>query len=387
LVDQAPNNALVVQHLCQTYLKFNEYSEAATSFEQAAARSKSDDSKVSRLGMAARAYRKAGNITSFQSMLSQARSLALNSEAAERAFLRAQRNLIEDNERFVLAGTLERLLELEPADSANRFTLAYHYDEKLGANALSLYHYLLIPHEERHTSTWNNLGVVQDKLELSAKAVTSYQKAADLGETLAMSNLAYKYLREGFLAEAKAQCDRALATDEPHKNVNAALGQIHDAQESEADKEATIREQTRPSSDFFKALGRATVKSTPTEMPTKLQGPKCVLSVEISNSSFRAIGEYEVTIGAFANLFAPAETPTKIKHRIEYRGEFWGRAVIATMTDKRADKVESLLEAPGKDKPALMIIADDGKTVQVCEMAKGVLGAAYDLTVLSSEAS
>lgn len=141
---------------------------------------------------------------------------------------------------------------------------------------MALYHYLLIPHEERHKSTWNNLGYVRDKLKLPANSVKAYKKAAELGETLAMSNLAYKYIRGGFLEDAKAQCDRALATPSPHKSI-------------------------------------------------------------------------------------------------------WGRSVVATVSHKRVDAPESLLLSAGSDKRALLIISEDGQTIEVREVSKGQIMSAYEL--------
>jgi len=49
---------------------------------------------------------------------------------------------------------------------------------------------LKIPEQERHSATWNNLGVEFDLSSLPSKSVNAYRKAEEKGETLAMSNLA-----------------------------------------------------------------------------------------------------------------------------------------------------------------------------------------------------
>src|SRR6202521_367143 len=69
-----------------------------------------------------------------------------------------------------------------------------------------------IPSEERKQMTWNNLGVVLDHFGLLGMAVQAYRKSEDMGETLAMSNLAQKFIFAGFVREAQEQCDKALAT-------------------------------------------------------------------------------------------------------------------------------------------------------------------------------
>ena len=55
----------------------------------------------------------------------------------------------------------------------------------------------------------NNLGVQYETLKMPGKCVESYYKSADHKETLAMANLAQKYLDQGFVNNAKELIDKA----------------------------------------------------------------------------------------------------------------------------------------------------------------------------------
>jgi tetratricopeptide (TPR) repeat protein len=81
----------------------------------------------------------------------------------------------------------------------------------------------MIVDSERSGSTWNNIGSARQALQLSAKAATSYRRAIDREETMAMSNLAYMLLNAGFLPEAQAICDAAFKLPDYHKNVLGAV--------------------------------------------------------------------------------------------------------------------------------------------------------------------
>ncbi|MBI2358551.1 MAG: hypothetical protein HYV04_06535 [Deltaproteobacteria bacterium] len=101
---------------------------------------------------------------------------------------------------------------------------------------LSLHHYLKIPYQERTAITWNNLGVQFDRFDLAGKSVEAYRTAENLGETLAMSNLARKLLKAGFLKEAQEICNRALQVENYDKNVGYTIQNIKGAPEEEDNK-------------------------------------------------------------------------------------------------------------------------------------------------------
>src|SRR5262249_54775087 len=128
-------------------------------------------------------------------------------------------------DKDLLFGVLERILQFHPDDFETRFSLAFNYSEA-AQNELSLLHYLKIPYEDRGSVTWKNLGVAFDHCNLSSKSVDAYRKAEEAGETLAMSNLAQKFISSGFLCEANEVCKRAMSIEGFHQNVSHAVSRI-----------------------------------------------------------------------------------------------------------------------------------------------------------------
>src|SRR3546814_18822125 len=87
-------------------------------------------------------------------------------------------------------------------------------------NDMALFHYHSVPPEARDYGTWNNLGVAYENQKLPIKAIYSYKESKKLGNTLAMSNLAYRFLHAGFLDEAKSVCEEAAKVPDHHQNVD-----------------------------------------------------------------------------------------------------------------------------------------------------------------------
>lgn len=145
-----------------------------------------------------------------------------------------------DKESFVLYA--ERALELNPADYQLRFQAAYKYDE-LGKKNLSLYHYRVIETHKADGACLNNLGVVLSAIGIPCRSITSYKRAAEFKYTLAMANLAYKYLEAGFIDEALENINGAfrLAGEvDVHGNVGHAKTAVEEAKANENKREDAI---------------------------------------------------------------------------------------------------------------------------------------------------
>lgn len=65
------------------------------------------------------------------------------------------------------------------------------------------------------------------------KCVTYYKQAVDVKETLAMANLANKYIHLGFEKEAQDLLDLAMSEKNPHKNVGQSLASLAENKEKE----------------------------------------------------------------------------------------------------------------------------------------------------------
>jgi tetratricopeptide (TPR) repeat protein len=233
-------NAHVQFYLGKAYEHFKQYADAADSYELAASSAPDAQRHVRYLCAAAIAYQHVCRPAEASAAIARARSLVVAASPTERELLDGQKTLFTmTKETALVVGTLERLLELDALDAQNRFALAFQYDE-LGNSGLALYHYLMIATSERTGATLNNIGFTRQKLELPARAITAYRAASERGETLAMSNLAYKYLNAGFVVEAQAICDNALAIPGYDKNVTDAASRIRELPDEEESKESAL---------------------------------------------------------------------------------------------------------------------------------------------------
>lgn len=113
---------------------------------------------------------------------------------------------------------------------------------------------------------WNNLGVVLDAFDLPGKSVNAYDGAKALDETLAMSNLATKFLSVGFAKNAQELCDNALEVEGYHKNVSHVLAKIKDLPDQEEKKLEKILERAKPKNEYYRMVGRAMALAEPKDI-------------------------------------------------------------------------------------------------------------------------
>lgn len=163
---------------------------------------------------------------------------------------------LADNHEF-RAIALEKALEIEPNNPDLRFYAAYSYGEK-EYRSLSLYHYkTLLQFKPDYANALNNMGVQYRWLQMPISSVNYYRKAIELGETIAMGNLARNYLDAGFEEEASQTVDKARQRENPHPNVGRAMSAISEAKESELQREnkelSVAGEQQRYILDFADA--------------------------------------------------------------------------------------------------------------------------------------
>ena len=156
-------------------------------------------------------------------------------------------------------------------------------------------------------------------MELPAQAVEAYRKAESDNNTLAMSNLASKLLKAGFLAEALAECEKALTIEDAHKNVGLTWSRAKATPDEERDRLNKILAEAGPTSDFYRQFGHAIARGVP-EFPKSWKAPECIVSVTIKGNVFTAEGAYE-TPGLAGLLFAlagpqgVAASPKAMKHK------------------------------------------------------------------------
>jgi hypothetical protein len=207
---------------------------------------------------------------------------------------------------------------------------------------------------------------------LHAKSVDAYRKAKAMGETLAMSNLGYKFLSEGFIPEAQAECDKALEANDYHKNIGALLVRLKEVPDEEGTKLEEVLENAKPKSEFYRDYGLAISRRQPRTLPTRWQGPQCLLNLKLLGRSVELSGTYEVksnplalALGGVLGLSAKAT-----HYRISYVGKLSGLAIEATVArakDDDASTPKTLLEAADIKTKVLLIISTDLTRIRVME--------------------
>ena len=146
-----------------------------------------------------------------------------------------------DFERFMIYA--EGSLKENPNNSGLRFKLAFKYSE-FGHNRIGILHYKVIAETQKESFALNNCAIDYAELGLKGKSVESLIQSADLNNTLAMANLADRYLIEGFITDAEREIERANQLVQKgvqiHGNVGLARNKLNEIIAYENKKERTI---------------------------------------------------------------------------------------------------------------------------------------------------
>jgi tetratricopeptide (TPR) repeat protein len=385
-----PKNSTIIYYLGLGLLRYQEYRESARTFDAAENVATNELERTRLLRESAWAHLYAGESEAAAATIGRMKSLVETSKVGETELLNALRIFfeIERMDEAYLA-VMERMLNIDPSDIHTRFLLAYKYS-KIGNNDLALFHYLKIPATERNRETWNNLGVAFDQSELPVKSVNAYRKSEEMGETLAMSNLAEKLIKAGFLTEAQQKCEAALKVENFDENIGLTLAKTKGQPERESNKQKELLEKAKPISDFYIEFGRAVTKIQPGEIASQWRAPECILNASLQDLEFSAIGSYEKTslgllgralMGGFGYT---AMKPTPERYKIEYKGKLQGRAIEGHVYRAReGDKPEvgtlATLGLRENEFQVVMYLSDDNSEIRVMEKPRGGAAKLYTL--------
>jgi tetratricopeptide (TPR) repeat protein len=372
LADASPSSSRVLEYLALAYEVKELFSDAASTYQIAANLAEDRLRKINLLGRAAACLARGESGESIRQISAQIKE-QMAGEASELEALLSFIRLAElQKDKECVLALRERMLEISPDQTYDQFSLAYEYSE-LQDDKLSLLHYLRIPAPERTAIAWNNLGVQFQRLDLPIKAVTAYRQATEMNETLAMSNLAERFLSAGFLTEAEQQCSKALSIKDYHANVPRTLAKIKTLPTTERKSEEAAESSGRTKSNFYRILGRAILSGDASSIAQRWRAPDCVLEASLVDGEFRAVGTYEVAEGGLGTLGSLFDTGGLVKktstYRLSYVGALRGRAIIASVTRRRIGEQTTALGLLGIEPgtKALMILGEDGNELKVME--------------------
>jgi len=363
-----PESADVQKYLAQGYSHFHEYVRAADTYENAAIQSNSVEQRQEMLGYALIQRARAGQNDLVNSLVGEIKALAKGADISERRLLDVLKELSElrgDNESQL--ALMERIVEIDPGDTDARFALAFKHS-RCGNDDLALFHYATIPASQRSSIAWNNLGAALDALALPIKSVEAYRRSIELNQTLAMNNIANKFLAAGFTREAQEECDRALKIEDYHENVGRTLVALRTRPAEEDRREREISTKAKPKSEFYRFLGRAVSELEPVWTEGSWKGPDCVLDTKITGSEIEFFGSYEVQPSPLASaftqgtIFGLAARPAPIPYRIEYSGIVKGSAIeghVVRFPANQRPQRRGLLASSGDEVKVLMVLIGD----------------------------
>jgi len=384
-------NPTISSTLAGAYSSLSMHSEAAKQYLDASELVPDDNLERDRLrGLAAVQLAKAGDAAASDKLLKEIRSaLGPDTRNQELNYLNRMREIttdIEDKRGEI--EVLERILQLTPDDWNSRFNLAYKYSQ-VDLNDMSLYHYTKIPYAERTPVTWNNLGVAYQDFSMPAKAVQAYRISASKGETLAMSNLAYKLMRAGFLKEADEELQNALKADDFHRNVGQAVSALKDIPDNEEQTLKKTLKAVETKRQFFEALGRATTSPDVEDLPELWKGPECSLKITIKDGHFYASGEYDRVSDLLSGLLSQESRTSH--YQVHYKGKILGHRVVGTVSkksDRSASNTSILgnLGANGDETDFAMVVDTKLCIISVAEKHFSSSPNFYQLTVQGTPA-
>lgn len=248
LADENKNNPKVIEQLGIAYQQIDEYQKAINIFSEA--RKLLDINKKEDIERIIEFYEQESVCLVLDNEYEKAIKLLSNLlyrncfEGHKAKILAGLANLAkrkEDIEKFLIYA--EGSLNIDPTNTDLRFDLAYRYSKK-GEDKMSLLHYKKLINTTKSPGGLNNLGVQYNILKLPAKSVNSFIKSAENKETLAMANIAQRYLNEGFVEDAKREIKKAYELSgegvEVHGNIGIAKNRIEEILEKEKEKEKVI---------------------------------------------------------------------------------------------------------------------------------------------------
>lgn len=353
--------------------KFGESEEVGEQFLAAAEISTGHSEKARLLVRAAHSFANSGVKIRALGAINEIRSIVTKDPSLETFLLDGVRRIAEIQKDWELwLEATERLVEINP-DSEDRFQLAYRHSEA-GRNDLALMHYNNIPSERRTDMAWNNLGVGLDRFNMPAKAASSYARAVDMGSSLAMSNVGYKYLNAGFIEHAAEMFKKGVDAEYPHSNAAEGLAKVQRINDEESARFEEIIGACKRKADFYKRLGRAISASTPEEVSGLWQSPVANLQMTISEGRITFYGEYEQ---AQQNALHLHGANRSVKRSIRYEGTIVGRRAAGVV--KRTSDAPTSLMAIGSEGDEFAMIFEDSGHISVMENPKSPSPVFYDL--------
>jgi len=192
--------------------------------------------------------------------------------------------------------------------------------------------------------------------------------------------LTYKLLNAGFIREAKAEADKAMAIQLHHKNVEASLVALTEHADKEQKQVDEIQQKSKRKADFYTRLGGKLCEPDIVNLSNQWQGPACRLSVTVTGDRFTATGSYERPVNGLVGALTGISNITALEH-IEYKGKIIGHRIegkIKRWDEANRARSSSILGALIEDTKFLMIASSS--KIEIMEGPTTTSPSFYELT-------
>jgi tetratricopeptide (TPR) repeat protein len=287
----------------------------------------------------------------------------------------------------------ELALRQSPEEIAFRFSLAYDY-ESGDQSHMSLYHYKIIcEHDEKYPSALNNFGVSSAKSGLAVLAAQRYKRAYELGETLAASNLAHKYLEGGFSEDAIALLKNAQTKENCVPDVARTLAAVHERIEENDREQEKVLGRADEHREFLLAFADGLLSPTATNLGGPWSFPSMEITLECKPATLEGTKEKrtEVEPAGFMNVLFPGSAPKSVTRieRFEFSGALSGRTCKFKLQTNQYDEPSSWTVSGAPSSSTIegyIVFAQDGRSGQVTELNEGKPEKYYSISKFTPKA-
>ena len=257
LAEQGDVAPMAYPLLGRCYEDVGDFKHAAKSYEMAAQHADSEEDRAQMVVHAANCLFKDGKQQDAYTLVMMEISALTGSDALSSLYEGLASLYEHAKEPALRALALDKALEFKPNDFRLRFGAAYSYGQNDLVQLALLHYKTLVGFDPDEPSSVNNLGVAYALLDMPIRAVESYEAAAAGNETLAAANLAEAYITAGFKREAQEVIDQARKQQHVHARVGAAMQEISEREEAEANTEQLILEAAREQHRFLLSFAGA----------------------------------------------------------------------------------------------------------------------------------
>jgi hypothetical protein len=181
------------------------------------------------------------------------------------------------------------------------------------------------------------------------------------------------------------ECDEALEIENYVKNVPELLQRLNEVGDEETKKLDDALEQVKAKAAFFRKLGEAALKPTPTEIAKEWNSSFGAIRAKIEGDMVRIEGAQERTENPFAGILSQPGisglvAEKKVMHRIEYLGRLRGNAILGEVKLSRDGETPSLLAGALGNSNVVMFFNADHTELSVMENPQSSAPTFYNIT-------